>query len=113
VYIRETTWLEPDVAVYPVAAPPGTRWQELPPPALVIEVSSPLTIRRDRHRKRPEYLRHGVGEVWLVDPDATEVERWTKASDFPEKMGERIKWTPRPDIEPFAVELAAVIEGGE
>ena len=39
-------------------------------PALVIEVLSPSTIGRDRDIKRSIYAEHGVGEYWLVDPDA-------------------------------------------
>jgi len=43
-------------------------------PVLVVEVTSPQTARRDRERKTAIYLRSGVGEVWIVDPDAGTVE---------------------------------------
>ena len=39
-------------------------------PALVIEVASPSTVNRDRELKRDIYAEYGVGEYWLVDPDA-------------------------------------------
>lgn len=41
-------------------------------PALLIEVLS--DPRRDRVRKRDLYARFGVGEYWLVDPDADRIE---------------------------------------
>ena len=43
-------------------------------PDLVVEVLSPSTEGRDKGRKRELYARHGVGEYWLVDPDARSIE---------------------------------------
>ena len=48
-------------------------------PVLVVEVISPSTARRDRERKTAIYLRAGVEEVWLVDPDRGTVEVHTRA----------------------------------
>ena len=42
-------------------------------PDLVIEILSPSDPNRDRVRKRAIYERHGVGEYWLVDPNAREI----------------------------------------
>ena len=94
VHISETTWLEPDLAVYTVPESANLSWREMPPPLLVVEILSPSTRRRDRHRKRPTYLSHGVGEVWLVDQDTRSIERWTAASEFPETLRDGITWTP-------------------
>ncbi|WP_373063250.1 Uma2 family endonuclease [Gemmatimonas sp.] len=55
---------------------------------------SPFTRKRDRHGKRPVYLAHGVGEVWLVDDATRTVERWTAASEFPRTLYELFTWTP-------------------
>jgi Uma2 family endonuclease len=54
-------------------------------PALVIEVLSPSTGRRDREIKRRLYDRAGVREYWLVDPDlnAVTVQRRTADGAFP------------------------------
>ncbi|MBI5395579.1 MAG: Uma2 family endonuclease [Verrucomicrobia bacterium] len=37
-------------------------------PDLVIEVLSPATAQLDKRSKRKIYARHGVKELWLVDP---------------------------------------------
>jgi Uma2 family endonuclease len=47
------------------------------PPDLVIEILSPTTAHRDRGIKRKLYERQGVGQYWIVVPDAREVEVWT------------------------------------
>lgn len=92
VSISESTWLEPDVVLYPVDEYARTPWRDMPAPALVIEVLSPSTRKRDRHRKRPAYLAHGVREVWIIDEDARTLERWTKASEFPETCRDSFVW---------------------
>jgi len=94
VYISTTTWLEPDVAVYRAPDRADLSWKELPPPVLVVEVLSPSTRRRDRFRKRPAYLNHGVGEVWTVDAQARTIERWTSASEFPDMRHDTFSWMP-------------------
>ena len=43
-------------------------------PDLVVEILSPGTRERDRTLKRHLYARHGVRELWLVDPEARHVE---------------------------------------
>ena len=42
-------------------------------PDLVIEILSPGTRRRDKGRKRAIYDREGVGEYWIVDPEARSI----------------------------------------
>ena len=43
-------------------------------PDLVIEVASPKTATYDRHEKYDAYLRAGVTEYWIVDPNAHTIE---------------------------------------
>jgi Uma2 family endonuclease len=105
VYVSAVSWLEPDVAVYPVPGGPELSWRSLPPPRVVVEIGSPATIRADRFAKRVAYLNHGVGEVWLIDGDARRVERWSPASELPEVIESVIRWWPQPDAPPFELPL--------
>jgi len=77
VYISQTNWLEPDVAVYPSPEYDNRSWRELPPPLFVAEVLSPSTGSVDRHRKRAAYLANGVADVWIIDADSRTIECWT------------------------------------
>lgn len=43
-------------------------------PDLIVEILSPSTSQWDREVKRPLYIRFGVQEVWLVDPESRSVE---------------------------------------
>jgi Uma2 family endonuclease len=54
---------------------PDAAWFELAPD-WVCEVLSPCTARHDRVRKLPIYARHGVGYLWLVDPDQLTLEAY-------------------------------------
>ena len=108
VYMSETTWLEPDVAIYATPEYENADWRDMPPPMLVVETQSKSTARPDRFRKRPAYLAHGVKEVWIVIENSRTVERWTSASEFPEIFGETITWRPdatKPEFTITALEL--------
>jgi Uma2 family endonuclease len=39
------------------------------PPDFVVEILSPKTARLDLEAKRKLYLRHGVRELWIINPD--------------------------------------------
>ncbi len=51
------------------------------PPALVIEIASPSTRRRDEGIKQRLFDRGGVREYWLVDPDRNRVRVWRRQPD--------------------------------
>jgi Uma2 family endonuclease len=58
----------PDVAWYRDDRAPG--FDDRPPypmPDIAVEVRSPSSWRRDVGIKKPNYERHGVGELWLID----------------------------------------------
>lgn len=61
----------PDVMV--TTAPTTTMWVE-DAPVLVVEVLSPSTRSEDTMRKGPEYLAAGIGQYWVVDPDARAID---------------------------------------
>lgn len=79
VFVDEWNVLQPDVLALPASAPvrPGDRQVAIP--ELVVEVLSASTASRDRDRKVGIYLRAGVAEVWLVDPDPESAEIHTPA----------------------------------
>jgi Uma2 family endonuclease len=49
--------------------------QDMPPPALVIEVVSPGQENHDRdyRYKRTEYAARGINEYWIIDPEMQQV----------------------------------------
>ena len=55
-------------------------------PALVVEILSPSTRKRDRELKRALYDRSGVREYWLVDPEQDVATIYRRALDgsFPQ-----------------------------
>ena len=103
VHVSETTWLEPDLAIYAAPESADLSWREMPPPLLVVEVLSPSTRRSDRHRKRPAYLSHGVREIWLVDQGTRSIERWTADSEFPETFRDSISWRTEGKLPPLPI----------
>jgi Uma2 family endonuclease len=76
VFVDDLNVLQPDVAV--LRDVPSRDAAEIGIPLLVVEVLSPSTERRDRESKRRVYLRAGVEEVWLVDPDRETIDVWRK-----------------------------------
>ena len=46
VYISETTWLQPDIAIYASPEYEELHWKDMPPPEVVVEVLSPSTEAR-------------------------------------------------------------------
>lgn len=50
-------------------------------PALVIEILSPGTRKRDQTLKRQLFDREGVREYWMVDPDGNRVIVYRRAAD--------------------------------
>jgi len=51
-------------------------------PALVVEVLSPATAKRDRGAKFSAYETHGVQEYWLVDPEKAEHHFYRRTGDI-------------------------------
>ena len=50
-------------------------------PDMVIEILSPSTEARDRSIKLKAYARYGVGEYWIVDPNAQVIEIYRRTTE--------------------------------
>ncbi len=78
-------------------------------PHMVVEILSPGTAVRDRTVKKKLYQRHGVGQYWVVDPDAGSVEVWDLASGadasvrYVDRVPIRIRGRTVGQIEPPAI----------
>ena len=57
---------------------PATCQDALDAPDRACEAPSPRTLRIDATLKRDLYARHGVGHLWLVDPDARTLEAFAR-----------------------------------
>lgn len=72
---------------------------------LAVEVSSPGNPLLDYQRKRELYLREGVEEYWIINPDARNISRWRGRGDPGEVLSARVEWSPG-DGSTFVLELA-------
>ena len=84
---------------------PRTVWVDAAP-KLIAEVVSPSSGGYDRIRKRRAYEAWGIGEYWIVDPEARWVEVYRFASSAPgadpEIVTDVLRWSPgrgAPDLE--------------
>ena len=90
----------PDQAVYLRPRPKGPRVWERWVPDLVVEVVSKRGEERDYVEKREEYLRVGVTEYWIINPETRKIHVLRRLGDVWEEavLGEEA--TFRPDILP-------------
>lgn len=107
----------PDVAVYTTAPPtdvPADEFWSTWIPAIVIEVVSLSSVVRDYQEKPDEYLRFGVSEYWIVDPEKNEMLVHRRVGGQWKKMTFRPGESYRPPLLPgFEFDLAAVLAAGE
>jgi len=100
--------VEPDLFVVPmVEGRRMTRFEDVKRLVLAVEVISPSSVRADRDKKRHLYQSEGVPEYWIVDPDASIVERWRPGDAESEVLTERLDWQPEPAHAPLVVDLPA------
>jgi Uma2 family endonuclease len=105
--------LAPDISWWSATRRPATPSGELQwgmrqsVPDLVVEVLSPSTRANDEGVKRELYLRSGVRELWLVDPDARIVTRVRADASPDEVLGEGSILTSIL-LEGFAIDVARI-----
>jgi Uma2 family endonuclease len=91
----------------------ATITQDMPPPALVIEVVSPGQENRDRdyRYKHTEYAARGIDEYWSVDPETRQVTvcQWVNGlyEDTVYTQADRIQSTIVPPIALTPAEIFA------
>jgi len=76
-------------------------------PDLVVEVLSPSTRANDLGVKREIYMRSGVRELWLVDPDARTVTR-VRPDESPDEILDEGSILTSELLEGFALEIARI-----
>ncbi len=64
----DKTMVQPDVVIV-CDKSKIKRWGIMGAPDFVLEVLSPSTSRKDKHKKLAKYLNAGVKEYWLIDSD--------------------------------------------
>ena len=89
---RPRTQLEPDILVYPASFSPRADWPMISGHWLAVEVVSRSSRIYDREFKRDAYFALGVGQVWLVDWRAAEVEV-CRSPDSVERIRDVIVWS--------------------
>jgi Uma2 family endonuclease len=75
---------------------------------LAIEINSPNTVRLDYRVKHDVYLQEGVGEYWVVNPEARNVTRWRQLDVTGEVLIREVRWQA-PDLDkPLVIELPSM-----
>jgi Uma2 family endonuclease len=92
---RRRNRVQPDVFVVRLTngEPPAYPF-ELPDLLLAVEVVSPTSSAYDYQTKRELYLRSGIPEYWIIDPDARTFVRWRNAEDPGELLTAQVEWHP-------------------
>jgi Uma2 family endonuclease len=104
-YMPDIAWWRQDKC-----APAGMPAAFDGPPDLVVEVLSPSTRRLDIIRKRNDYPRIGVSELWFIDPDEPSAHIVRAGRDGEQVIdiaaGDRLQ---SPLLDGFGVELGALV----
>ncbi len=77
---------------------------------LAVEVVSPGSSVLDYEVKRELYLRAGVAEYWVINPDARNVSRWRGRDDPGELLSKQLDWRPLTSIDPLVIDLPRFFE---
>jgi Uma2 family endonuclease len=110
VQLEPDTTVQPDIFVSP-RIQPRMGWIGIRSLLLAIEVLSPASLKHDRSIKRRFYQRHRVGEYWIVDTDARQLERWLPDDARPEIISNRVEWTAPGADASLVIDLEALFAG--
>jgi Uma2 family endonuclease len=100
----------PDISVY-LSPPPAVQdvWS-IWVPAIVVEVVSKSSIKRDYEVKPSEYLEFGVDEYWIIDSmkqQMTALQRWR--GQWREKIVKPAQKYSTPNLPGFSLDLKRVL----
>lgn len=77
---------------------------------LAIEVLSPSNPTLDRQVKRRLYLKEGVPEYWIADPEQRVVSRWRGTDDPDEVLRDRVEWRAPGALAPLVIDIQALFD---
>jgi Uma2 family endonuclease len=72
---------------------------------LAVEVQSPGNPHLDYQVKRELYLRSGVAEYWVMNPDARNISRWRGRDDPGDVLSRHVTWHPEGMPQPLEIAL--------
>ncbi|MGD0769012.1 MAG: Uma2 family endonuclease [Tepidisphaeraceae bacterium] len=104
----------PDLSVYLSPPPELDQVWSLWVPAIVVEVVSPSSSRRDYHDKPEEYLEFGIAEYWIIDAQKqqmTAMIRW-RGQWKPKILKPSQKYTTR-QLPGFTLDLSRVMSAAK
>ncbi len=103
--------VEPDLMVRQPQRDKNAGWKGAPLPILIVEIMSPTTRRRDHMHKRDFYMRIGITEYWIVDPEhqTVAVVRRDEKNVVEDK---RVIWTPDGANESLEIDLYDLFDIG-
>ena len=104
---RRRNRVQPDVYVIGVTSGKRPAYPyDLKDLLLAVEVVSPSNPLLDYQVKRDLYLREGVGEYWIFNPEARNVSRWRGSVDPGEVLSKKLRWHPERMTTEFVLELS-------
>ena len=104
----------PDVSVYLTAPPAGPDVWSRCIPAIVVEVVSKRSMKRDYQDKPAEYLSFGVDEYWIVDSAKSQMMALTRwRGQWKEKIYKPTQRYSTPLLPGFSLELKRVLSAGK
>ncbi|MEP6778795.1 MAG: Uma2 family endonuclease [Gemmatimonadaceae bacterium] len=104
---RKRNRVQPDVYVIRVTSGKRPTYPyDLKDLLLAVEVVSPSNPLLDYQVKRDLYLREGVGEYWIFNPEARNVSRWRGSVEPGEVLSHELRWHPEAMATEFVLELS-------
>ena len=83
-----------------------------PIPDFIVEVLSDSTAKNDRGVKFRDYAAHGVGEYWIVDPDAGTVEKFVlQAGRYVKSPAKKTGAIASEVVAGFRIPVRAIFDG--